>query len=99
MIDHFLGSAEENFEQYSAHCIKPLGPWSHKARQAVRLSTPPRRDVRGTELMDADARGDEFIENLGNGPGPGGATRTTGVLVQETMRDQHYATAALVARS
>lgn len=62
-----------------------------------RLSTPPQASRSGQgELMDAAARGGEFIDNLGHRPGPGSSARIAGVLVQQAMRYENDPSTAVV---
>ncbi|MCV7079003.1 hypothetical protein [Mycobacterium szulgai] len=56
----------------------------------------PSQPLRAGELMDAAARGGEFIDNLGHRPGPGSSARIAGVLVQQAMRYENDPSTAVV---
>ena len=82
---------------------RPAEPVEHGAAGAVCQQHAPLEDSAPAVLLRAGQLGDahpvvhQFVDELGHGARSKGSTEVAGVLVEQAVRDEHHAAAAIVA--
>ena len=93
-----LGPPDERMKQNTAHGIKRSALGVIEAKAVTFEHAAPGESLGTRQLMDAVARIDEFLDELGHSPWSRGSARVTGVFVEKAVRYENNAAAACIPK-